>query len=217
MTIIDQDAFKKLIQQFTIKSPSTRVEASVAGDSHSHRVSGSLLTILFYQQDFPQLIVFDQDANYRINSQLSNKAHQHLLIIENLENFLALIQNPAHLDIWLDKHWDCDIVYASGNAINNKLHQKFFSQYDKIRCLLDIDSGGFKLFKSISKLVAENTLCEFVLSDDYVNKHKRYGRLYSNEDYIKLINSTYPQSLKKAYDLVIATKKFAEQEILLKS
>ncbi len=212
LTIVNYQKFNYLQQQFSSKSPTNRVEASIVGNSHIKTVSGSLLTILFYHQDFPQVVVFDNNANF--NSLY--KAHKNLLIIENLENFLAIIKEPDYLALWLDKHWDCDIVYASGNAINNKLHIKFFAKYDKIRCLLDIDMGGFKIFKSFSHMVSKTSHCEFVLSDYYIKKYHQAGITYSHQDYIKLIDFNYPQSLFDVYKMVLENKKFAEQEILLK-
>jgi hypothetical protein len=212
LSIIDEQKFNHLQQRFSQKSPTNRVEASMVGNSHIKPVSGSLLTILFNQQSFPQVVVFDTNANF--NSLY--KADKNLLIIENLENFLAIIKNPDYMALWLDKHWDCDIVYASGNAINNKLHHKFFAQYDKIRCLLDIDMGGFKIFKSFSHMASKTSHCEFILSDYYIKKYHQAGIIYSHQDYIKLINFKYPQSLIEAYKMVLANKKFAEQEILLK-
>jgi hypothetical protein len=212
LTIIDPQKFTHLQQQFLSKAPTNRVEASLVGNSHLQRVGGSLMTILFYQQAFPQVLVFDKNAHF----DALYKPYKNLLIIENLENFLAIIKNQDYLTQWLDKHWDCDIVYASGNAINNKLHHKFFAHYDRIRCLLDIDMGGLKIFKSFSLLVSQTSSCEFVLSDYYIERYKQFGITYSNQDYIKLLNFKCPPSLVDVYNMVVKNKKFVEQELLLK-
>jgi len=211
LSIIDSMAFDNLIQHYSTLHPTTRVEASIAGDSHLKRVSGSLLTLLAHQKLFPQVIMINSKGFY----QTPNKLHHHLLIIENLENFLALITQPGYLDRWLDEPWPCDIVYAGGNSICNKLHQQFFCHYDKIRCLLDIDLGGFDIFKSIVSLVPQTTICEFVLSDYYLKKYLQYGKIFTNQKYIDLLSRRYPKQLQLTFDMVKKHKKFAEQEILL--
>jgi len=216
--ILDKLAFETLKADFHLPKSSIcvsdRVHASIAGNSHTQRVSGSLLTLLGHAQSFPQLIVFDKDGGYQTPASL----HHNLLVIENLENFLALIKCRDYLVSWLglepNQAWDCDIVYADGNAISNKLHQQFFCHYDTIRCLLDIDLGGFEIFKNIYALLADN-YCEFVLSEYYLNQYLQYGKPINAVDYSKLTSRHYPKNLQQALDTVLKYKKFAEQEILL--
>jgi len=210
ITVLNMLAFQELKTQFKLSKAQNRVSASIAGNSHSQRVSGSLLSLLGNQQSFPQLVVIDSDGNFQTPVSL----HSNLLVIENLENFLALIKRRDYLVSWLDKAWSCDIIFADGNAVSNKLHQQFFTQYDKIRCLLDIDLGGFEIFKNIQSLLP-HTKCEFLLSDNYLNKYVQYGQQISTQDYAKLTSRSYPKNLRGAVNTVLKYKKFAEQEILL--
>ncbi len=211
LSIIDNRAFENLKQHYAITPPTTRVQASITGDSHLKRVSGSLLTFLAHQQSFPQVIVIDHMGSYQTPGHL----HNHLLVIENLENFLALIKQSHLLTKWLNESWPCDIVYAAGNAISNQLHQQFFSHYSEIRCLLDVDTGGFDIFKSIVTLVGQSTSCEYVFSEYYLNKYLQYGISFTNQTYIELLSRSYPKQLQFTFNTVIKHKKFAEQEILL--
>ncbi len=212
VTIIDTEAFEHLIERFPTQIISNRVEASIAGNSHSKRVSGSMVTRLAYQQTFPQVVVFDNKGYYQTPGEL----HSNLLIIENLENFLALIKHPDYLITWLGNEWPCDIIYASGNAISNQLHRQFFSHYKHIRCLLDIDPGGFKIYKSICNLVPKR-VCEYVLSDYYLNKYRQYGNIFTHQERQQLLvlARSYPKRLEQAINTVLEHNKFAEQEILL--
>ncbi|MCU7835135.1 MAG: hypothetical protein KZQ83_07745 [gamma proteobacterium symbiont of Taylorina sp.] len=210
VTIINQSLFELLISRFPLLNITSRKIASIAGNSHNHKVSGSLLSLLAYQQVFPQLVLFAADGSY----QTPHPLHKNLLVIENLENFLSLIKNPAALTQWLDEDWPCDIVYAQGKAIGNKLHQQFFLQYDKIRCLLDIDSGGFEIFKNIHQLV-EQKVCSFVLSPYYLEKYIQYGYPINQQQRLDLDIQHYPPPLKEVVAIVRKYKQFAEQEILL--
>ncbi|MFK5985634.1 MAG: hypothetical protein QM479_09425 [Pseudomonadota bacterium] len=220
ITILNPSLFNQLKSRFQAKSltpVSNRVQASLLGQSHSQAVSGSMLIVLGYQQNLPQVVICDEKGNYKTTHSL----HQHLLVIENLENFLALIKQTHAKRIellakWLDAPWPCDIVYAEGNSISNKLHQKFLSQYNIIRCLLDIDLGGLTIFKNIYNLVLPGTQCEFVLSDYFLKKYHQYGHPCSEQQYLQLINYQCPIILQTVYTLLKKNKKFAEQEILLK-
>jgi len=212
VTIIDIEAFGHLIERFPTQIISNRVEASIAGNSHSKRVSGSMVTLLAYQQIFPQVVVFDKKGGY----QTQGKLYSNLLIIENLENFLILIKHPDYLTRWLGNKWACDIVYAHGNAVSNQLHQQFFSHYKHIRCLLDIDPGGFKIYKSIYNLVPKK-VCEYVLSDYYLNKYRQYGYAITHQEKQELLTLApfYPKQLEQVINTILKHNKFAEQEILL--
>ena len=214
ISILNQTEFDSLVLQFPCKPITNRVEASSSGDSHIQQVSGSILSLLAFQQDFPQLVIISNNGDY----QSPGKLHHNLLIIENLENFLALIQHPDKLKLWLDNDWSCDIVYAQGNAISNQLHQKFFSQYAKIRCLLDIDLGGFRIFKNINQLTP-SCLCEFVFSHYYSEKYQQYGTPLTHQQRLQFIQeytqNTYPNALEEIILHVLKYNQFAEQEILL--
>jgi len=213
VSIIDKQLFDRLMERFPLHKVTNRQQASIAGNSHNKRVSGSLLSFLAYQQTFPQLIVFAKDGSYELPPSKQSQ-HHNLLIIENLENFLSLIKNPDELNQWLDDEWPCDIVYAQGNAIGNHLHQQFFCQYDKIRCLLDIDLGGFEIFKNINKLTVA-TSCTYVLSQYYLEKYIQFGNPVSQQQRSELEQGNYPQALEKVIKTVLEYNQFAEQEILL--
>ena len=98
VAIIDTAAFDSLLLQYPLQPVIDRVSASIAGNSHRQRVSGSLLSILPWQHSFPQLVLFAQDGTYKTVFPL----HHHLLVVENMENFLALIKQPDYLSKWLD-------------------------------------------------------------------------------------------------------------------
>ncbi len=209
--VVDQNAFERLFQRHNFDRATNRVQASKQGDSHKKSVSGSLLTILPYQQDFPQVVLINKDGHY----QTPYPPHKQLLIVENLENFLTLVHSPHLVSTWLDKAWPCDIVYAKGNAISNKLHKNFFSLYATIRCLLDIDLGGFTIYKNICALLPATTLCEFVFSQYYHTQFLKHGKKLSEKKYQLLLNFDYPPPLHALYHFIKDQQKFAEQEILI--
>ncbi len=208
--VLNDKAFNELMQQYPLSPIANRIDASIAGNSHSKAVSGSMISLLAHQTYFPQLVIFSSNGNYQTPATL----HKNLLIIENLENFLSLIQQTDKLSIWLDKEWPCDIVYAQGNAISNQIHQKFFSQYDKIRCLLDIDLGGLDIFKNINNL-ASSSHCEFVFSHYYFEKYIQYGNPLTQQQRLKIQQGDYPKALEQIRKTILKYNQFAEQEILL--
>ena len=210
ITIVNNTAFNELRLHYPLTPIMDRIDASTAGNSHSKRVSGSMLSLLAYQHSFPQVILFSMDGEYQTPALLN----KNLLIIENLENFLAIISQPDKLSLWLDEQWPCDIVYAQGNAISNQLHQKYFSTYAKIRCLLDIDLGGLNIFKNIKALVSSSQ-CEFVFSDYYFAKYIQYGKPLTQQQRLKVQHGHYPKALEKVRTIILKHNQFAEQEILL--
>ncbi len=210
VSVLNDKAFNELMKQYPFSPIANRIDASIAGNSHSKAVSGSMLSLLAHKNSFPQLVIFSSNGNYQTPTSL----HNNLLIIENLENFLSLIQQPDKLNIWLGEEWSCDIVYAQGNVISNQIHQKFFSQYDKIRCLLDIDLGGLDIFKNINKL-ASSSHFEFVFSHYYFKKYIQYCNPLTQQQKLKIQQTNYPHALDRVIKIILKYNQFAEQEILL--
>lgn len=220
VAIRDRLAFIRLKSTCELPLAKDRVTASLSGNSHRQAVSGSLLHLLGEGQNMPSTVVIDQNGDF--HSEL--KLHHNLLVVENLENFLSLIKKREQASLWLGKAWQGDILFAYGNAVSNQLHRLFFAHYDNIQCLLDLDLGGFDIFKNIFMLYQEgrqidgkevNERCQFSLSAYYLEKYQQLGRPMTPQEYKQLIGRNYPESLRAVIDIVLNNQQFAEQEILL--
>lgn len=165
LTIKNQQSFNILLEN---SLPSTsRIEASQRGNSHRQSTSVSFL-LLFHQAlniDFhgtenicPDVVLINDNG-----IQQSFTSKNHLLIIENQENFFRW---SAFLNVLTRfcKHdkinesftlAEFDIAFGSGNNISNAKNIAFFKQYQHITCIFDYDFGGLSIFKSLCTLCAK--------------------------------------------------------------
>jgi len=125
---------------------SARVQGASLGDSHNARVSGAMLTLRRRQAPHPVVILVEGDAVH-----FPRAPAERAIIVENLENFLALEDTLALLpSCGLSDAWqDADILFGSGNSVTNRLFTPLFQRYAEIGCLFDPDPGGVRMFDTL--------------------------------------------------------------------
>ncbi|WP_311946233.1 hypothetical protein [Halomonas piscis] len=125
---------------------SDRIEGARLGNSHQARVSGAVLLMRRHDQHHPQVILVEDDTP-RFPVAPAARA----LLVENLENFLALEATLALLpDCGLGPEWQrADVLYGSGNSVTNRLLTPALQRYQAIGCLFDPDPGGIRMFDTL--------------------------------------------------------------------
>jgi len=214
VNIKNRESFDKLSVRFPERPISDRISAAHAGNSHRHPVSKAMLILWTYQSEHPIVVLNSTD---QVNTQVA--LAQNLLIIENQENF---IQKENTLNFLMKEipgfnDDQLDLVFASGNAITNKLNKAFFKQYSRINCLLDLDIGGLEIFQSLDKLTQHSKLnflvpacAEKLLLESKNNLEEQHlARL-------RKLASSCPK-LEQPFKLIAKTRKMLEQEIYLRN
>lgn len=125
---------------------SARIDGASLGNSHNARVSGAMLTLRSRQQRHPQVILVEGN-----NVHVPTATARYAVIVENLENFLAL---DATLSLFpscgLSPQWqDADVLFGSGNSVTNRLLTPVFQRYQEVGCLFDPDPGGIRMFDTL--------------------------------------------------------------------
>lgn len=142
VAIEDDAAFSELLERFTPSAIGGRVGSALDGDSHKSNVSGSLLVARNEADNHPVVVVATGDS-----VTCPRGIRKFALIVENLENFLQL---RATLDLATQctgiARDDFEVIFGSGNQVTNKLNIPFFSAFERVYCLFDVDVGGMRMF-----------------------------------------------------------------------
>ncbi len=142
VAIEDDAAFSALLERFTPSDAGGRVGSALDGDSHKTNVSGSLLVARNEADSHPVVVVATGAA-----VACPRCVRKFALVVENLENFLHL---TATLDLAAEStgiaRGDFEVIFGSGNQVTNKLNIPFFSAFERVYCLFDVDVGGLRMF-----------------------------------------------------------------------
>ncbi|MEQ1738391.1 MAG: hypothetical protein ABL884_00645 [Methyloglobulus sp.] len=213
VSINNTESFYNLSVRFPERPISDRISAAEAGNSHRHPVSKAMLILWPYQSEHPVVVLNSTD---HINTPI--KLSQNLLIMENQENF---VQKDKTLNFLMKEipgfnDDQLDVVFASGNAIANKLNKAFFNHYSRIDCLLDLDIGGLEIFQSIDSLIQHPAL-NFLLPNCAESLLPKYGMILKDHHLPRLrrLAENCPK-LERPFKLIAKTRKMLEQEIYLR-
>lgn len=145
--ILNRQAFAELQSRFGQQCLADRISAAATGNSHRVSVNGACLLLRREGVPHPQVVLF-QGQQWRCPVAPSERA----LLVENLENFLALEQTLAVLP---DCGWEIsepvDLLYAAGNQITHSILQPFLTRYRELNCLFDPDPGGIRMFRTLRR------------------------------------------------------------------
>lgn len=193
--------------------PSSRIDATLLGDSHKVNTSTSYL--LAYHQSsvdvHPDTIISSNDETH-----LKFQPQKRLVIVENAELFFARETLFAQMNkaFSLSLSFDnTDLVFGAGNQISNKHNYTFINQYESILCFFDYDLGGLKIYKAMRNMVGSKAKFLEPSSDNltefFIKKPK------TQEQYTKALETANSLGLSKLHSLFESKKSFMEQEALL--
>ncbi len=200
------------LRSLTIE-PSSRIDATLQGDSHKVNTSTSYL--LAYHQStldvHPDTIISCNGETH-----LRFQPKKRLVIIENAELFFAreTLFSQMNKAFSLSLSFEnTDLIFGAGNQISNKQNYTFINQYESILCFFDYDFGGLKIYKAMRNMVGNKA--KFLepnsdnLNEFFIKKPKNH------EQYAKSLEAANNLGLSKLYSLFEAKKSFMEQEALL--
>lgn len=200
------------LRSLTIE-PSSRIDATLLGDSH--KVNTSVSYLLAYHQSsidvHPDTIISSNDEAH-----LKFQPKKRLVIVENAELFFAreMLFSQMNKAFSLSLSFDnTDLVFGAGNQISNKHNYTFINQYDSILCFFDYDFGGLKIYKAMLNMVGSKVKFLEPSSDNldefFIKKPK------THEQYTKALEAAKNLGLSKLHSLFESKKSFMEQEALL--
>lgn len=190
-------------------SGTDRISAAQQNRSHKHRVSGSFL-VARKRDQYPGVILFDAEGKWTGWSEQSEQA----LLIENRQNFLDITATLKflHKCTEMDVPETLDIIFCDGNAGSNRLHQEFFSNYQKLWLFLDLDLGGLRIARNLDHLV-NNVEKTFILPFDIEDRLANVIEV-CEPDYLKKIRHFATESplISTPAKLILKTNRKLEQE-----
>jgi hypothetical protein len=163
VAVLREDRFAELIREHAPSEITGRIGAAFDGNSHTAAVSGSLLITRSLAHPHPCVVLLSKHG-----WDAPNTLRPAALLVENLENFLALEQT---IDILADcgvaeQSEDLDVIFGAGNQITNRLNIPFLSQYQRLYCLFDADLGGLTMYRTLLKGLPEECRIMFVYPND---------------------------------------------------
>ncbi len=214
--IIDQQAFDNLKQLYLpTLVVSDRISAALAGDSHQVAVAGSMLVIQHSSWQHPQVALSRDGTHW----QPSPDSEQHLVIIENMQNFLHLESSLQFIiqqcQVNVPRH-AIMLAYGAGNAASKACHANYYRQFTAIHCLFDIDLGGVQIYAALKQLLGDSVPVNFLVPHDIEQRLQQSRRALSNDELAELhkVHAKHPE-LHGVLQLMYQTKKKLEQESYL--
>jgi hypothetical protein len=206
--ILDQVAFNELQNRFVQQALTDRVSAAAAGNSHRVSVSGACLLLRRESVPHPQVVLFEGKEWH-----CPVKPAERALLVENLENFLALERTLAILpDCGWCPNEPVDLLYAAGNQITNAILQPFLSRYAELNCLFDPDPGGIHMFRTLRQRMPQYSM-RFLYPQDIEARLAVSNRLLDVHVRTDLINYTgISPEVDRLIALLRRTNRTLEQE-----
>lgn len=132
-----------------------RASAAIHGKSHAVPVSGNLVVVQCPGSNHP--VVFECNSGGQWVFPVT--PGKELILVENLENFLARDNVLPYLRDLCGvavTESTTDIAYAAGNAITKSCNATWLAAYETVYCFFDIDAGGFRMFEALRRLMLED-------------------------------------------------------------
>lgn len=205
VSILHNGLYQALCELANI-SGGDRAKLATQNRSHSHKVSGSIITARKGADGHPFTLV--AWANGKIDSPAGFTPSQDCIIIENLENFL-------HLQGVVGEAGSIDVFFGNGMSIANSYHKGLLSRYKHIYMFVDLDLGGLKIAAAVSSLVGHQSV-EFMLMPGIEERLDKVA-ITKPADYLKevaILGQNYP-FLSQPAGLILKNKKTIEQEVFL--
>ncbi|MHC8394091.1 hypothetical protein ACYZT8_10580 [Pseudomonas sp. LB3P93] len=167
VAVLREDRFAELIREHAPSEVTGRIGAAFDGSSHAAAVSGSLLITRSVVHPHPSVVLLSKHG-----WEAPNTLRPAALLVENLENFLALKQT---VDILADcgvaeQSESFDVIFSAGNQITNRLNMPFLSQYQRLYCLFDVDLGGLTMYRTLLRGLPDGHRVVFVYPDDIADR-----------------------------------------------
>lgn len=164
-----------------------RASAAIHGKSHAVPVSGNLVVVQCPGNDQPVVFECNREEQWMYPTLPGTE----LILVENLENFLArgklfpYLRDACGVAV---AESTTDIAYAAGNAITKGCNVPWLATYGTVYCVFDIDAGGFRMFEALRRLMLEDDVeVKFVAPSELTALLGKTHRHLTEEDRKKLV------------------------------
>lgn len=215
--ILEPANYQAMIDRLGISTDMTdRASAAVHGKSHAVPVSGNLVVVK--SPGSAQPVVFECDSTgHWTYPVLPGKE---LVLVENLENFLSrdvllpYLRDACGAAVTEDR---VDIAYAAGNAITKACNAAWLASYETVYCFFDIDTGGFRMYEALRRLMAEQTVeVQFVAPKELKALLENTHRHLTDEEREKLVTYQHcDPPINLLANTLLKAGKSLEQEVYL--
>lgn len=215
--IEDEDGCKSLELRFPQPiQVIDRVTAAAAGDSHQVAVDGSMLIVQQATWNHPQVAVSWDGIGWTPLP----KPNLHLVIVENMQNFLRLGETLSLIKALCDfgEHQDSILLaYGAGNAAAKPCNVQYYCNFASVNCLFDLDRGGIRTYGTLKRLLEPLGKQPTFLVPNDVHNRLDQSRWWLNDDELQFIHAAkkdYPE-LQQLLSYMHHSKKKLEQETYL--
>ncbi|CAM3637550.1 hypothetical protein [Parendozoicomonas haliclonae] len=215
--VLDWEAFEALCSQFPAPVEVTnRQSATEAGDSHRKSVTGSMLTLFKPGWPEPRAAVCWDGVEWTGLPE----PEQHLLLVENLENFLRpnetldLALTRCGLNVPADQVM---LAFGSGNAAAKACNALFYQHFMSVNCLFDVDLGGIQIWQNIKQLlVIRDMPVRFLVPENIADLLQQSRRKLSQDErqQLKALHEQCPE-LRSLIAMMYKSHRKLEQETYL--
>ncbi len=191
VSIKDQSLFNEYFSRFKFSSTDNKVGATLHGNSKKGKIDGGVLNFKhhFFDKHGVSVCFSDCSTDFEPSS-------KHLLLIENLNNFL----NPNDVLVGIsEKYLDSNVVWSKGTEISSKQYTVFLNKYESITCFLDFDLGGFGVFKSLKGSLASKSSLRFYHPENLTSYLTLFGKQMTDK---QLLSLRKYQSIPELSDIV---------------
>lgn len=215
--INDEEIYRYLLEQFPKPIAATnRITAALAGNSHRTAVEGGVIVL---QENHQENFFVAISRNGTTWTPLPN-THQHLVIVENMQNFLH--SEATFRFLYRDCHFTPPphstlLAYGAGNAAAKACHAIYYQYFSSVNCLFDIDPGGLEIYISIKKLLSPYGIYPIFLAPYDLTERLKKSRWFLNEQerrVLFLLSQHHPE-LQPIIAQMLKTQKKLEQEVYL--
>ena len=195
-----------------------RISAAVAGDSHQFAVDGSMLIVQSCTWSHPQVAVSWDGTTWTPLPE----ADLHLVIVENMQNFLRLRETLSLIKTLCGIEAREDSIlfaYGAGNAAAKPCNAQHYRHFASVNCLFDLDRGGIRTYGTLKRLLSPEGMKPTFLIPDDAKKRLNHSRWWLDDDelrYIHTAKNDHPE-LKPLLDYMHHTRKKLEQETYLET
>ncbi|EKF9120977.1 hypothetical protein O1B25_002813 [Vibrio cholerae] len=207
---VDHDVIETLIQRF--KCATSRIDASLKGDSHLFRTSVAYLFAKYIDSHNDEILAIgckgDSIVPFRLNSLSISTA----VLIENSECFTYSISFLKTLGL-KSLPRNTIIIWSSGKAITHPNAIKYLRSFDTLHYCPDYDLVGLEIYETLKKSLGNKL--QFVIPPNLLAYADYCEKPEDPMDFIRALEKAKAHKFESLAHLFENSYGFLEQEILL--
>lgn len=214
-TIKNHDAFEDIARRFGVADNSSRINASITSNSHNVGVSGAMVIYRSLDHPHPDITLLTANGEPARNKSMKPYA----LLIENMENFLALDTITAFLventELSIDTLNQCEFIFSQGRAIQKKMTLNYLGRFQHTYWLPDLDAAGLDIYIGAQAVLGKHRTT-LLYPSDLERRLRDAGKHITTDirDTLKKLSDHSPE-LSRICTILINAEKTLEEEAYL--